>query len=126
MTKKKQCCKNCESLRIVSVKYIPVLASPDCIPIRGKPDKYSYAWYQVKWARYQEFLKKKKKPDKEIRHYCTVMPEHIMVEIDHFCGQCVLRDCGYQDIDRTFIEVERVYETRIDCMTMPEEVRRVA
>ena len=32
----------------------------------------------------------------------------------------------WQDKDRTWLEVDRVYETRWDCMLVPEGVRLVA
>ena len=61
--------------------------------------------------------------------HCTFNPEWIYIhrEDKHFCGQFLIRanwQLGYQDIERIWEEVDRVYETRRDCKLVPEGVRR--
>lgn len=67
----------------------------------------------------------------ESKFWCTYIPEwkRVMKVELHHCGQFLLREGwqkGYQDIERTWEEVDRVYETRWDCIPMPERVRQAA
>ena len=60
---------------------------------------------------------------------CTFNPHWEKVQEMHFCSQFAYRpnwQNGYQDIERTWEEVDRVYETRWDCMAVPGGARRQA
>lgn len=67
----------------------------------------------------------------ESKFYCTFTPEWKLItnEMIHFCAQLVMRENwqkGYQDIERIWEEVDRVYATRYDCKPVPEKVRQAA
>lgn len=56
--------------------------------------------------------------------FCTFSPEWKRIDNEsvHHCGQFLLRpnwQAGYQDIERTWEEVDRVYATRWDCCMQP-------
>jgi hypothetical protein len=120
---------NCTHVRVLGKTIKARLYSECCKPKHGKPTADSPFWYKIKWERYQEYLAHKRKPYHKESLVCTWQPERKPVEPEWFCAQFALRENfeqGYQDIERICIEVERVYETRIDCMAVPEGVRRAA
>jgi hypothetical protein len=71
------------------------------------------------------------KIDEESEFWCAHDPEwkRILRVLYHHCSYWMPRvnwKAGYQDIERTWLEVDRVYATRYDCRPVPERVRQAA
>lgn len=54
----------------------------------------------------------------------VVITKHVKETVCPKCGYIIKIE--WQDIDRTWLEVDRVYETRWDCIIAPEGVRLAA
>ena len=111
---KNHCCKNCE--------YIVVKIG---LPAELEDDDFSDA--QI--ANFMRKVAKATKVCHDSDFYCTFAPEWkpIKHELIHYCRQLLLRanwQLGYQDIERVWEDIDKVYATRWDCKLMPEGVRR--
>jgi hypothetical protein len=121
--KKNKCCRNCRHIVVKMFTEKPTLEGG-----RPKQEDDSYDGWLMKT--YKEYLKHKKHPDVEQEEWCICFPEHAsLVAVDirlHFCSQFSLIETAWQDIERIWLTVDQVYETRWDCHTTPEGVRRAA
>jgi hypothetical protein len=112
--KSSECCKNCEhiTVNICLPNYDYDDEKPDASTVMRDTAKATNISHQ------SDFL-------------CTFTPEWkpLLNELTHYCGQFAFREnwkAGYQDIERTWEEVDRVYATRWDCIGVPEGVRHAA